>query len=402
MADGTSGRAVSRRAVIVAAAATVGLAACSRSEPGARRAGPLPFGELPPAEPSTPQVSFPPSTGYPSLPTETPSPNATSIATAAPTPSTQSATSAPAGNHPLVDPAQVRANELGVIPVMMYHQIKPKITGPYDTTPRDFRAGLQRMFRAGFRPVRAIDLARGRLDLPAGYSPIALTFDDGYSNQLRLQPDGTVDPSCAVNILLDVCRQFPNCRPAATFNINKNPFGLGDAEGRAAALTVLDRLGFEIGNHTYGHDNLAKMSIDGIERDFVLLQRLVSAAVPGLAVRTMALPYGSMPRSPRAAAVLPRGSWAGDRYVNEATFLAGANPSLSPFASGFDPQRVPRILSTSWRGGRLPLTLQYWLDYLTAHPSERYVSGGRPGQVTVPVKLRTHVAASYAGHVITY
>ena len=179
-----------------------------------------------------------------------------------PTPSTRTATSTPARNHALVDPARVRANELGVIPVMMYHQIKPKITGPYDTTPRDFRAGLQRMFRAGFRPVRAIDLARGQLDVPAGYSPVVLTFDDGYANQLRLQPDGTVDPSCAVGILLDVCRQFPNCRPAATFNINKNPFGLDDAESRAAALTVLDRLGFEIGNHTYGHDNLAKMSVD--------------------------------------------------------------------------------------------------------------------------------------------
>ena len=400
MADGTGGRAVSRRAVIVAAAATVGLAACSRSEPGARMAGPMPFGELPPAEPSTPQVAFPPSSGYPNLPTESPSPNTTSMATAAP--STQPATSTPAGNHPQADPAQVGANELGLIPVVMYHQIKPKITGPYDTTPRDFRADLQRMFRAGFRPVRAIDLARGQLDLPAGYSPVVLTFDDGYSNQVRLQPDGTVDPSCAAGILLDVCKQFPNCRPSATFNINKNPFGLGDADGQAAALTVLHRLGFEIGNHTYGHDNLAKMSVDGIERDFVLLQRLVSAAVPGLAVRTMALPYGSMPRSPKAASVLPRGSWAGDRYVNEATFLAGANPSVSPFASGFDPQRVPRILSTSWRGGRLPMTLPYWLDYLAAHPSERYVSGGRPGHVTVPAKLRPHVAASYADHLITY
>jgi len=116
----------------------------------------LPFGELPPAEPSTPQVSLPPSTGYPDLPTESPSPNTTSIATAAPTPSTQSATSAPAGNRAPVDPAQVHANELGVIPVMMYHQIKPRITGPYDTTPRDFRAGLQRMFRAGgIQPGRA-------------------------------------------------------------------------------------------------------------------------------------------------------------------------------------------------------------------------------------------------------
>src|SRR6516164_3047046 len=104
MADGTGGRAVSRRAVIVAAAATVGLAACSRSEPGARRAGPMPFGELPPAEPSTPQVAFPPSSGYPNLPTESPSPNTTSMATAAP--STQPATSTPAGNHPQADPAQ--------------------------------------------------------------------------------------------------------------------------------------------------------------------------------------------------------------------------------------------------------------------------------------------------------
>ena len=398
MADRTSGRVVSRRAVILAAAATVGLAACSRSEPGAQRAGPLPFGELPPAPPSPPEVSFPPASSYPNLPAESPNPNTTSLATAAPAPSTQPTTR----NHALVDPAQVRANELGVIPVMMYHQIKPKITGPYDTTPRDFRAGLQRMFRAGYRPVRAIDLARGQLDVPAGYSPVVLTFDDGYSNQLRLQPDGTVDPSCAVGILLDVSRQFPDCRPAATFNINKNPFGLGDVDGQAAALTVLHRMGFEIGNHTYGHDNLAKMSVDGIERDFVLLQRLVSAAVPGLAVRTMALPYGSMPRSSGAAAVLPRGSWAGDRYVNEATFLAGANPSLSPFASGFDPQRVPRILSTSWRGGRLPQTLSYWLDYLISHPSERYVSGGRPGHVTVPARLRTKVAASYADHVITY
>lgn len=405
MADETSGRAVSRRAVIVAAAASVGLAACSRSEPGGQRAGPLPFGELPPAEPSTSRVSFPPSSSYRNLPTESPSPNATSIAAdriAVPTPSTRTATSTPARNHALVDPARVRANELGVIPVIMYHQIKLKITGPYDTTPRDFRAGLQRMFRAGYRPVRAIDLARGQLDVPAGYSPVVLTFDDGYANQLRLQPDGTVDPSCAVGILLEVCRQFPNCRPAATFNINKNPFGLDDAESQAAALTVLHRLGFEIGNHTYGHDNLAKMSVTGIERDFVLLQRLVSAAVPGLAVRTMALPYGSMPRSPRAASVLPRGSWAGDRYVNDATFLAGANPSLSPFASGFDPQRVPRILSTSWRGGRLPQTLLYWLDYLAAHPGEGYVSGGRPGHVTVPAQLRPHVARSYADHVVTY
>ena len=200
----------------------------------------------------------------------------------------------------------------------------------------------------------------------------------------------------------EVCRQFPDCRPAGTFNINKNPFDLGDAASQHAALTVLHRLGFEVGNHTYGHDNLARMPAGGIERDFVVLQRLVTDAAPGLTVRTMALPYGSMPQLPRAASVLRQGSWDGERYVNDATFLAGANPSLSPFASGFDPQRVPRVQSTSWRGGALPLTFRYWLDYLDAHPRERYVSAGRPGYVTIPARLRRQVAHRYADRVITY
>jgi Polysaccharide deacetylase len=395
---------VSRRAVILATAA-VGLAACSRAEPGVRRAGTPLFGDRPTTtEPRPPE----------------PTPSAPDIAAGSadlvaaghsvapmPPPTTGSVptTGHPAPIpivHPAIDPAEIRANELGVVPVMMYHRITAQMRSEYDTTPGDFRGGLQRMFRAGYRPARAIDLVRGQFDVAPGYTPVVLTFDDAYADQLRLQPDGRVDPSCAVGILLSVCRQFPSCRPAGTFNINNNPFGLDDPTEQARALTLLHRLGFEVGNHTYGHDNLTRMAPDGIERDFVLLQRLVVSAVPGVAVRTMALPYGAMPASARAAAVLRRGRWGGDSYVNEATFLAGANPSVSPFAADFDPQRVPRIRSTSWRGGTIPLTGRYWLDYLDAHPHERYVSAGRPGHVTIPRSVRSQLAGRYARRVVTY
>ena len=61
----------------------------------------------------------------------------------------------------------VRANELGGVPVLMHHQIRPD-GGDYDLTAAQFRAELARLYREGYVPVRAEDLVLGRLDLPAG------------------------------------------------------------------------------------------------------------------------------------------------------------------------------------------------------------------------------------------
>jgi hypothetical protein len=184
----------------------------------------------------------------------------------------------------------------GLIPVMMYHRVTLAPAGEYDTSCEDFRAGLQRMFAAGYRPVRTIDLVRGQLPVAAGYSPVVLTFDDGYADQFQLTANGQLASDCAVGILQRVCREFPHCPPAGTFNINRNPFGLYDPADRVTGLTRLHRLGFEIANHTYGHDNLAWLTAAGVQQDFVELQRMVRHAVPGVAVRTMALPYGDAGR----------------------------------------------------------------------------------------------------------
>lgn len=355
--DGERARLLSRRAVLgggLAAAAGVALAACSGGRDATSRAQP-------------------PTTGGPS-------PSATA-------------------GQATVDPASVKANELGLVPVMMYHRITPTVTGEFDRSPADFRAELQRMFSAGYRPVRTVDLVRGELAVPAGMTPVVLTFDDGYEDQFRYLPDGSIDPNCGVGIILDVCKEFPDCRPAGSFNINQNPFGLHEPAAQAKALQDLDRRGFEVANHTYGHDNLAKLDDTAIQRDFVLLQRLVTTAVPGAKVRTMALPFGVWSKNRE---LTHHGSFDGESYTNEGILLVGANPCPSPFTAAFKPLEIPRIRSTSYGGGKIPQTSGYWLDYLQANPTQRYVSAGRPDKVTFPKALAPKLAPAFAAKANAY
>ena len=41
-------------------------------------------------------------------------------------------------------------NELGAIPVLMHHEIRPDRVGDYDQTPAEFRAELERLWRDGY------------------------------------------------------------------------------------------------------------------------------------------------------------------------------------------------------------------------------------------------------------
>jgi peptidoglycan/xylan/chitin deacetylase (PgdA/CDA1 family) len=325
-------------------------------------------------------------------PAVVPGPGDSADATAA-TSSVPPRTSAPP------DPAQVKANELGIVPVMMYHRIQPRVTGEYDMTLADFRTQLRTLFSMGMRPVRTIDLVRGDFHIEAGYTPVVLTFDDGYSDQFAIDAAGDVDPHSAVGILMDVAREFPDCTPAGSFNINKNPFGLSAAGEQRRGLARLHELGFEIANHTFGHDDLSSLDPVGVQEDLVKLQQLVESAVPGASVLTMALPFGIPPRS---RALAGHGSWHGETYRNEGVLNVGAKPCVSPFARTFDPSSIPRIRATSWQDGRAPLTGKYWIRYMRAHRDQLYVAAGNPGRVTAPSAAAATVAPAHRHRLLTY
>lgn len=146
------------------------------------------------------------------------------------------------------------------------------------------------------------------------------------------------------------CAKVPGAQPRATFYINQAPFGLRSERPQRRRLRALLELGFQLGNHTLDHANLATLPDVGVAEQFVKLQRLVARLAPSADLNTMALPFGVAPRRSRLARI---GSWRGTSYAFAITLLVGANPSRSPFDADFDPHAVPRIRGTSWHGGRL-------------------------------------------------
>ncbi len=172
----------------------------------------------------------------------------------------------PAAAHarPVLDPAWVHADELGAVPVLLYHQIVPRPAGDYDQTPAQFRGRLEQLYAHHFRTITAAALAAGRVDLPAGSSPMVLTFDDSSVSQYAEQPDGTVAPDCAVGILLSVAHTYGQDHPVASFYVNAHPFA-----GKDADLRRLNALGMELGDHSATHADLRQLDAAGVQRELI-------------------------------------------------------------------------------------------------------------------------------------
>ncbi|MFD8098136.1 polysaccharide deacetylase family protein [Nocardia fluminea] len=284
---------------------------------------------------------------------------------------------------PPPNPAEIAANELGFVPVLMYHQITANPAGEYDQTPAEFRDELERLYREGYRPVTAARYISGDLDLPAGTHPVVLTFDDSTGSQLGFTDTGAVAPDSAAGILAEFGARYPDFRPVATFYVNNEPFG-----GDPRALPWLVANGHEIGAHTADHANLASLDADGVQRELVQNVRAVTTAAPGVTVRTMALPLGVYPRDHILATV---GSWDGTPYRFDAVMLVGSNPAPAPYGA-VDPGGVPRIRSGR---GAVPFDSAYWLDWLAANPDQRYTADGDPTRISFTRQRATELDARW-------
>ncbi len=158
-----------------------------------------------------------------------------------PEPASVSASAVPTSTEGPVD-SGLAPNELGQVPVMMYHQIVPDGGSEYDLTPDQFRAELERLWKEHYRPITAADLVNGTIDVPKGTTPVVMTFDDGTVSQMKLQGSDGVDPDTAVGIMLEFARTHPGFKPAATFYLNDDPFDAGAERGSHALLARRARL----------------------------------------------------------------------------------------------------------------------------------------------------------------
>ncbi|MBA3844093.1 MAG: polysaccharide deacetylase family protein [Actinobacteria bacterium] len=283
-------------------------------------------------------------------------------------------------------------NELGMIPVLMHHQIRADRTSPYDQTPAEFRAELARLWRSGYWPVTAAALVERRLgNVPLGKTPVVLSFDDSTRYQLFFK-NGHLVKDTAVGIMLAFAKTHPGFHATGTFYVLGDPWG-GVKQGKAWLRWLVEH-GFELGNHTQDHLPLRELNDAQVQRELALGARLITTAVPGYNITTMALPLGSMPHNKTLAR---HGRWRHTTYSNQGVFLVGANPAPSPYSAAWNPTEIPRIRSshTPWHG-ESDYTAAYWLHELDAHPNERYVSDGDPTRISFP-KAADALAVRFRG-----
>jgi peptidoglycan/xylan/chitin deacetylase (PgdA/CDA1 family) len=319
-----------------------------------------PTASLTPAPPSpTPNPPSPTP-----VPTTIPSPTATLV----PTP---------------VDFSRVHPNELGEIPILEYHLITND-DSRWSRSWEHFRGDLERLYRLGYRTVRLQDIVDDRINVPAGYSPVVLTFDDSSPGQFTfVDENGTLipDPHSAVGILDAFYREHPDFGRHATFFVlpaADPPHNLfGQDQYQRQKLRYLVEHGMDVGNHTYWHQNLSRVGDAEVRRQIGQAVEVINTMIPNYDVDLFALPEGAWPVHRE---LVIHGTWHGTTYTNRAIVLVGAQPALSPDRVGFDPLALPRIQA-------IPDQLDLWLNTLARVPNRRYVSDGDPDRLTFPVTM---------------
>lgn len=301
---------------------------------------------------------------------------------------------------PAVDPAEVGADELGLVPVLMYHRLREDGGSDYDLTADEFRGELTWLFENGYSPVTTRDLVRGEFDVPAGRSPVVLTFDDSTSEQAQLTADGELTADSAMGILFEVAAQYEEVEPAASlYVITRSLFG-GTADG-PRILAHLHDLGLEIGNHTHNHPNLSSLPAEEVQLELATNVAEVTSIVADAEVVTLSLPLGVFPAD---RSLVARGSAAVGDYRNEGVLLVGSAPAPSPFAAEFAPQAIPRIRSSpSWDGGDPDFGSRFWLEQLElGRTYRRYVSDGDPTTISFPAERAEELDARFADRANPY
>lgn len=284
------------------------------------------------------------------------------------------------------------ANELGRIPVLMYHSVGER--GARDRhglniSADTFRKHLQLLRQNNFYPVNMRDLLSPTLSVPAGKTPVVLTFDDARPSQFRYKADGvTVDPTCAMGILEAFHAKHPSDWPRrASFYVlpesKYNPTPFGQAKTLQKKLQYLVDSGYELANHSTSHHALSKMDAKRLAWESTTCRDYFQSRVKGATMDTFACPYGIYPRSD---ALLNTLAEQGNRCV----LMAWGDASFAPMDKRFDRLHVMRVGST-------PGNIENWIRALAnarKKPDSSlypYVSDGDPNVVTVPANREKFV-----------
>ena len=307
-----------------------------------------------------------------------------------------------------------KINELGSVPIMMYHGIREKtindlgntggnvVKDGYNRTPDAFKKDLEMYYENGYEMIRLEDYINGSIDVSYGKSPIILTFDDGSMDNIKvtgLDSEGNIliDKRSAVGIMEEFKKNHPDAKVTATFFVNGSLFNQNEYNEKI--LTWLVDNGYDIGNHTQNHLDIKSSSSDKVQKEIAYVYDKLETIIPGKYVKIIALPFGSpYTKTHENFKYVLNTTYNNKEYITESALRVGWEPEVSPFNKNFDKTFLKRCRAYDNNGK------DFDIDYVFNKmlKEKKYISDGNKNTITIP-KEKEEVLNNFNNlEVITY
>ena len=223
--------------------------------------------------------------------------------------------------------------------------------------------------------IKLSDYVKGNVDVEYGYSPIILTFDDGNDNNIKvtgLDDDGNIiiDKNSAVGILEEFKKKYPDYNVTAIFFVTNALFN--QPEYNDKILNWLVNNGYEVGNHTRGHDNFSNIDSNKTQEVVGYMYNKLEGIIGNKYSKIVALPFGSpYNKSHSNYKYIINGSYNGISYETEAALRVGWEPEISPFNKDFDKTFLKRCRAYDNNGKDFDIEMT-----LRILDKNRYISDG--------------------------
>lgn len=278
-------------------------------------------------------------------------------------------------------------NELGKVPIMMYHGIREKTvnsTGTiggnvdkdgYNRTPNAFRQDLEFYYENNYRMIRLIDYVNGKIDTEYGKSPIILTFDDGNEDNIKvtgLDEEGNIiiDKNSAVGILEEFKRKHPDMNVTATFFVNGGLFE--QPEYNEKIIKWLVENNYDVGNHTENHLDIKNSNSDKVQKEINYVYDKLEELIPNQYVNIIALPFGSPYSKTHENYQYVLSSTYNDKtYTTISALRVGWEPEVSCFDKSFDKEFLKRCRAYDNNGKEFDIEMVF-----KNLEKNRYISDG--------------------------
>ncbi len=305
-----------------------------------------------------------------------------------------------AGNTPKNPPSLeetlkkgIKPNELGMVMMIEYHWFGEN-ESEYTRSYENFKKDLETLYRKGYRLVSFSHLMSGKMNIPAGTTPVVLSFDDSTESQFRYIEEGgkiRIDSECAIGIMMEFCAKNQDFGFTGIFNILRSLFEQPKYVRRK--LKYLKSKGFEFGNHTEHHYALAKLTPTEIKKEIALPIERMMKIDPTLRFVTLCLPYNSVPES---TDILFKGSYGKTRYSYKYVIGTGGTPFYPVYHYKNPGKIIPRVLAVDYdpEDGSGYKGSDYWIKYFDKHPELRFISDGDPDTICAPAYMKYRLNAS--------